>query len=249
MWQEKLTKLHADLVSGFIAFAEPMKKMVEQLSGPLKAARVVEAPATRVEENVAPRPAQPAPRLGSVVPSGPIRPVPAAFTMKIRSLQPDGVGVDKQLGKGERSMLIAIAQHGDGVTREALTVLTGYKRSTRDAYLQRLGVAGFTNPIGNIFLATEAGIAQLGSDFQPLPTGSALREHWLRELPEGERAVLSVLLPAYPSAVDRDLISEATGYKRSTRDAYLQRLGARKLVVDTRDGMLASDMLFDPEAA
>jgi uncharacterized protein len=42
------------------------------------------------------------------------------------------------LGQGERRILTAIAQYPASVSRETLTVLTGYKRSSRDTYLQRL---------------------------------------------------------------------------------------------------------------
>jgi hypothetical protein len=62
-----------------------------------------------------------------------------------------------------------------------------------------------------------------------------LFEHWKRKLPEGERRVLEVLVAAYP----------ATGYKRSSRDAYLQRLGARRLVEVDGSEVKASDHLFD----
>lgn len=152
---------------------------------------------------------------------------------------------DHKLGKGERAVLIAIAQHGEGVTRGQLTVLTGYKRSTRDAYLQRLTGAGLVDQRNDAILATEAAIAVLGDDFAPLPTGEQLRQHWLRELPEGERRVLEVLIANHPTPVPRDAIGEATTYKRSTRDAYIQRLSARKLVLDGRDGMRASPTLFE----
>lgn len=51
------------------------------------------------------------------------------------------VGDGMTLGKGERACLIAIAQGGvGGATREQVGLLTGYKRSTRDAYIQRLSV-------------------------------------------------------------------------------------------------------------
>ena len=44
----------------------------------------------------------------------------------------------------------------------------------------------------------------------PSPTGEALREHWIRELPEGERRILAVLLETYPKALEREVISEHT---------------------------------------
>ncbi len=151
---------------------------------------------------------------------------------------------DVSLGKGERIILTAVAQYPDGATREQLTVLTGYARSSRDTYLQRLSQAGFIHQNGGGTLrATDIGITALG-DFEPLPIGDDLRAYWMRELPEGERRVLEVLVKAYPHAVERSSIDEATGYARSSRDTYLQRLGARKLVVSTRDGVIASQELF-----
>jgi uncharacterized protein len=147
------------------------------------------------------------------------------------------------LGKGELVILTAVAQHADGVTREQLTVLTGYKRSSRDTYLQRLRQHGHIED-GETLTVTAVGLKALGPDFQPLPTGDALLEHWLGRLPQGERLVLEAVVKAHPKALDRDKLSERTGYKRSSRDTYLQRLGARRLVVLDRDGVRASEELF-----
>jgi DNA-binding IclR family transcriptional regulator len=142
-------------------------------------------------------------------------------------------------------ILTACAQHPDGCTRQQLTILTGYKRSTRDAYVQRLRVAGLVDD-GEKVAPTQEGIDLLGPDFEPLPTGAALLTHWLRELPEGERACLQVAVEVYPEPTDREAISNATGYKRSTRDAYLQRLGTRRLVEDLGHGQIrAAHELFD----
>lgn len=52
------------------------------------------------------------------------------------------------LPRGERACLIAAAQHPNGVTRPQLTVLTGYKRSSRDAYLQRLSARELADTAG-----------------------------------------------------------------------------------------------------
>lgn len=148
------------------------------------------------------------------------------------------------LGKGEHKVLIAIAQHADGVDREQVTILTGYKRSTRDAYIQRLAAAGLVD-VGPPITVTDAGLAELPPDFKPLPTGEELREHWLARLPAGEAAVLEVLVGAYPSGVSRDEITDRTEYKRSTRDAYIQRLGTRKLVTIQRGEVFAHRQLFE----
>jgi hypothetical protein len=149
------------------------------------------------------------------------------------------------LPKGEALVLTAIAQHRHGVSREQLTVLTGYRRSTRDTYVQRLRERLFVAVDGEQLVATSGGLAALGDDFQPLPTGEVLREHWLARLPEGERKLLEILVAAYPRPVDRETLSDKTGYARSSRDTYLQRLGARKLVVTERGGAVrASEELF-----
>ena len=181
-------------------------------------------------------------RLPSRAPVLPFKP-PARQASSSVSRQ--AVSGDSALPKGERVILTAIAQHPDGVTREQLTVLTGYKRSSRDTYIQRLREREFVAASGERLTATDAGAAALGSNFELLPTGDALREYWMRNLPEGERRVLEIVVQAYPDSIDRERISEATNYKRSSRDTYLQRLSARYLVVsEGRGQVLASEKLF-----
>lgn len=157
----------------------------------------------------------------------------------------NGHSQDGDLPKGEKLCLAAMAQHADGVTRQQLTVVTGYKRSTRDAYIQRLRERGFADLSGERVTATDAGVAALGTDYEPLPTGLALQEHVLPRLPEGERRVLEILIGRYPQQVERETIDEQTGFQRSTRDAYLMRLKARELVeVCGRGAVKAADELF-----
>ena len=150
------------------------------------------------------------------------------------------------LPRGERAILTAIAQYPEGADREQLTVLTGYKRSSRDTYVQRLRERGHVAESGGRLVATDAGVAALGPDFEPLPTGDALREWWMSRLPEGERRVMEVLIEAFPEACDREFIDANTGYKRSSRDTYLQRLSARRLVeFPGRGEVRAAEALFD----
>jgi hypothetical protein len=162
------------------------------------------------------------------------------------TLRTNGAATTEPLPRGERACLICAAQNDDGVTREQLTVVTGYKRSSRDAYIQRLRERGYVEHAGDRVVATDAGIAALGDAYEPLPTGPALQDYHLGRLPEGQRRVLEILLGAYPDAVERAVIDEATGYKRSSRDAYLHRLGARELVVpEGRGAVRASAILFE----
>lgn len=152
--------------------------------------------------------------------------------------------------RGEHAILTAAAQYPDGVTREQLTVLTGYKRSSRDTYVQRLQARGLVSVLANgAIAATDDGVATLGDEFEPLPTGVDLRVYWLNRLPLGEQTILKELLDAYPDSIDRGELSARTSYKRSSRDTYLQRLGSRKLVTSDASGVRASDTLFDEAGA
>ena len=153
------------------------------------------------------------------------------------------------LGKGQRTVLCAIAQQDpEGTNTTQLSVLTGYKRSTRDQHLKELRRIGAIEGAGERIVATAAGMAVLGDAFSPLPTGAPLREHWLERLPAGEGRILRLALSAYPEAISAEDITAATEFQRSTRDQYLKQLRARKLVERTGPGAYrASDTLFDHE--
>ena len=126
----------------------------------------------------------------------PIPPPIEVQPVKLKKVAPDPINAPSLVGKGERKILTAVAQYRTGVTREQLTVLTGYKRSSRDAYLSRLSAAGLVGVVGNVILAREAGLNFLGPNFEPLPTGAALIEHWRSKLPTGKRALFEAILAA-----------------------------------------------------
>jgi archaellum component FlaG (FlaF/FlaG flagellin family) len=150
------------------------------------------------------------------------------------------------LPPGEQKILTACAQFPGGLRRDQLTVLTSYKRSTRDRYILYLKDKGFVRQDSDKIYATDEGIAILGSDFQPLPTGEALRQYWLEKLPPGEKAILECLISVYPSPMKRDDLSERTGYMRSTRDRYLLYMQAKEIVLIVGPGEVkAADELFN----
>lgn len=146
--------------------------------------------------------------------------------------------------KGPLRVLTAIAQYPDGVEKEQLSVLTGYKRSSRNEYIKQLLAADAVCWHGTLLQATPEGLGALGPDFEPLPTGDALRAYWLERLPQGEKRILTLLLHAYPGSMKAEAIDEAAGYKRSSRNEYVKKLAARRLVTRTRHGIQASETLF-----
>lgn len=171
---------------------------------------------------------------------------PPAKPIQSKTLSTIVAANNGHLAKGELAVLTACAQYRDWITRETISILTGYRRSSRDAYISRLVAKGYAEQQTGRVNATSIGVAALGPNFAPLPTGEALREYWLANLPEGERAILDVLIGTHPHATARSVIDEVTSYKRSSRDAYLQRLKARQLVdFIGRGEVKASDVLFE----
>ena len=149
------------------------------------------------------------------------------------------------LPPGERAVLIAAAQFGS-VNKDQLSVLTGYKRSSRDAYIARLLNRGYIEVQGRMVAPTTDGVSALGSDYEPLPTGSDLYQYWMAKLPEGESKILELLVRNGGQPMERSAIDDATGYKRSSRDAYISRMMAKRLVeTPERNVVRASRELFD----
>lgn len=171
------------------------------------------------------------------------KPIPVRFYEK-EKIENNSM-VSLEMGKGERVVLSAVAQHAEGITREHLTVLTGYKSSSRNTYLQRLQQRGYVRAALGVINITDEGIQSLGNDYAPLPEGEELREYLMKTLPEGERRILGILINSYPAVVDREMLSTETGYAPSSRNTYLQRLTARQLVeFEGRGAIKASEKLF-----
>lgn len=190
--------------------------------------------------------------LASVPPTAPVPPVAPQVMNRARTPAPSATrALDEsqngdRLPEGERLTLTAIAQYPQGASRDQLSVLTGYKRSTRNTYIHRLSHRGYVTNAGDRLTATDSGMAALGKDFTSLPTGDELRRYWLERLPEGERKVLEVLVANYPHAMRREEIDPLTGYTRSSRNTYLHRLNARRLIQTQPHGQVrASDELFE----
>jgi uncharacterized protein len=226
------------LKEGQVKRLEDVAARLDKLNEAIQSAKQdVVAALLRVAGARAAPPAPPLRREGAALGATPARP-PQHAAPSARPQRSTAAGHGESLPKGERAVLTAAAQHNGGVTREQLTVLTGYKRSSRDTYLQRLRERELVAMDGERIVATDAGVAALGPGFEPLPTGAALLEHWRARLPAGERAVLEVVVAAWPDPVDRERISEATQYQRSSRDTYLQRLRSRQLVTEAGRGQV-----------
>lgn len=177
----------------FAAFLqEAVKPIVDGLA---KAGRPAETAERREEARPAPAPvARPPARPPSppTAPSEPSGDLPLAAT----------------------KLLTVLGQFPEGRTARQLGVLAGYKTggSSYRAGMAELRKRGYVSPAGvDPIVATPEGLAAAPSD--PLPTGRALYEHWLGELPAGARKVLEILYDAYPSGVDANELAQLAGYE------------------------------------
>jgi hypothetical protein len=181
-------------------------------------------------------------------PTNGVRPIDlliAGTAKALREREPKIIDNSKPLPPGEAIVLRAAIQFADGLFKKQLTTLAGYKLSTRNAYIARLRDRGYLIDEGARIRATAEGIAAM-PDAEPLPVGEALRDYWIERLPSGERAVFELLINAYPNSIEKPDIDDNTGFKVSTRNAYLARLAAKELVVDAGSATVkANDTLFE----
>jgi hypothetical protein len=230
---DKAHHLSAMLAERAIKVFEPLQRIADQLTA---ASKDIAAAIAKTRE----------PQVGSKLDSIRIPPPSARRAVPAMTASRPAPAVSHDGGPlppGELATLTAALQY-PGLDRKRLGILTGYKRSSRDAYIARLASKGLVEVSGAALYPTDAGRAALNGSFEPLPTGADLIEYWRVRLPEGERRVLDVLLSG--GEIERDKIDEVTGYKRSSRDAYLVRLKARGLVeFSGRGTVAASAELFE----
>lgn len=255
------SKLADEIGKGLTAWAEQQRPVLEKIASALSSVTTSQAAVKLVLAGAH----GPAPKRGSNG-SGRFAPVTTPATVTVARRAPadpatrhlgggsgatdrtsGARGTRDKLPPGEQATLTAAVQYAEygGVDRDQLSVLTGYRRSSRDAYISRLAKQGYVTVEGRAIIATAEGTAALG-DVAPLPTGNDLRAYWLEgdRLPDGERAVLTTLVASYPTAIEREAIRTATDYKRSSVDAYIARLKARRLVVIESGRVKASETLF-----
>jgi alkylated DNA nucleotide flippase Atl1 len=158
-----------------------------------------------------------------------------------------GNGQGEGLAKVERKFLIALAQQGRALTRNQVAIFAGYSAKSRhvDNTLAALRSSGYVVGGRDAIEITDAGIKALGA-YDPLPTGTALRDYWMRELDKAAAEFLRVICYAYPKSMTRDEVAEAANYSPTSRhvDNTLAQLRSRDLVAGGRDAITASENLF-----
>lgn len=168
-----------------------------------------------VADIVARHTAQPEPAKPSVRPPPPpptarqtAQAVDRASSARERASLARGTG---GLPRAEQTLLNILAQFPAGRTRKQLSFLSGYsyKASTYRGAMAGLRAKGYINS-GEPIMATPEGIAAV--DIEPLPTGSALLDHWRGELSKASVTLLDLMLAAWPDPLSRDELGEQSGY-------------------------------------
>jgi hypothetical protein len=211
----------ARLAASLEETAKSMQAAARELSASIATARL---------SQIAARPVLPASRAPHSAPAcAPSQPVPRS---------------SGALPKAERKILTALAQFGP-CSKPRLAALTGYAVNGGGfnnalGALRSNGAIQGTDPID----PTADGISALGA-FTPLPTGQALIDQWLGQLPKAERTIFAALTAIYPSAIAKDQLAADTGYQ-PTGGGFNNALGRlRTLELITRGNEIrASENLF-----
>lgn len=155
-----------------------------------------------------------------------------------RRTGPVADSASSKLGRAERRILTALAQHRGTRSKHQVAVITGYA----------IKGGGFGNALGKLrstgcitgsdqLTITDAGYAALG-EYEHLPTGRALISFWSGQLPKAARLVLEHLAEVYPAAVQRADLADATGYEAAGGGFgnALGKLRTLELITDVVDG-------------
>lgn len=186
-------------------------------------------------------------------------PEPTLTTIQPRSVPLPAVSAPRptathtgEVGEGGlRRIMIALAQCPKGLTHGQIGVRASLssKSGTFSTYLSKARTNGWITGRGLLQITSE-GLAALGH-YEPLPTGQALLDHWLRELGDsGAARLLRVIAEAYPHSLSNADAGERAqlSHQSGTFSTYLSKLRTLELVTG-RGELRASDDLFMDEAA
>ena len=168
---------------------------------------------------------------------------------KSPSARVDGAGTrDPAIGdSGLFRMMVALAQRPEGLSRRSLGLRAGLssRTGTFGTYLSRARTAGWIEGKSDLKI-TDEGVKALGS-YEPLPTGRALFDYWLKEIgtDSGAGRMLSALSEAYPNSLSRVELAERSNLSAATGTfgTYLSRLRGLELIDGKSDLVLSEELI------
>ena len=179
--------------------------------------------------------------------------IPVASRSPARPKKPaatQGDVFDVNVGKGERAVLTVLAQHGRPCSKRLVALHSGYSIKSGSfsnslSSLRRAGliVGSASEPIE----ITGEGLAVVG-DYEPLPSGEELIEHWSVLLGRCERTVLRTVAEAHPEPLTKEDIAGRAGYivsSGSFSNAISKLRGLELIQGKGREPIRLSSEVFD----
>jgi hypothetical protein len=120
---------------------------------------------------------------------------------------------DASLSGPQRKLLTVLAVYGPRTKRQ-LAMQAGYsaKGGGFNNPLSSLRTLGYISPKGvEPIVIFDAGLDALG-EYDPLPTGQALIDHWMGLLSGPEKKILLPVIKAHPATLTKDELADAAGY-------------------------------------
>lgn len=178
------------------------------------------------------------------------KPASPASSVPLPTVRVHTTGESKSpLSKCAASILTVLLSYPSGRTRGQAALLSGYsvKSSTFGNGLTELSKHSAITRSGDMLFACPPEAAALLPNFEPLPTGSALREHWLSKLGGAAHSMFSYLLDKFPDYCSREELAEQTGYSMnsSTFGNALTAMRAPDLIEENGKALRASPTLFE----
>jgi hypothetical protein len=152
----------------------------------------------------------------------------------------------KPLAKMERTILSVLAQYPRGLSARQIEIHTTHTLSggAGASALARMRAATWIETgADRVNRITDLGLSVLGH-YDPLPTGAALREHWLRNLNKMEATLLSAICDAYPGGLTTADLAERTGHVLSGGSGASALAKLRGLGLVSGKPITASEELF-----
>lgn len=236
-------KLLVEIYEGYVAMAESLagteSAFIDHSNEILTAIGKVGAPQPKARW-------RPAPVVGGY-PAGSktadhIKSPPASASRPRTTSSGDG---DPSLSKAQRSMLSALATHGE-LDDLRLGFLSGYASGSGhfNNTLGALRSGGYVEGGRSSLQITQAGLDAVG-DVDPLPTGQALIDYWYGKLAKAQKVMLQVLVEAYPQSLTADELGERSGYAAGSGhfNNTLGRLRSTRLASGDRTALIADSTL------
>lgn len=160
-----------------------------------------------------------------------------------------GTATADEVGRGGLRRILTALANRDGLTNRQIGVRAclSSQSGTFATYMGKARSNGWIRDEGDRRFITDDGLTALG-DYEALPTGRALLDHWLGELGQsGAARMLQVLAESYPATMTNEQIGEAAGISHvsGTFATYMGKLRSLELIQGSRGQTKASDEFFE----